>query len=658
MKKLILNPSHWNVGTKTTIFTLVLTGLILSGLIVIITAMTSNLLEEQAIKNVNNELVGVRNTIDIFNTAVTTDVSSYSRLLRSNFDGKFSIDTSNRSPVGEFSVPQLKNGDVVLNMNFALVDKFSAQTGTVATIFVADNDDYVRISTTVKKENGDRAIGTKMDRSHGAYAALNSGNKFVGMAKLFGKQYITEYDPIVDSKGKTIGALFVGFDLTNIMQVLAEKIKEIKFGETGYVYVLSSAANKTSGDLLIHPFQKEGTNWLDIKDVDGNEIIKEMIKKKNGVLRYRWVSSENNNKVETHKIAIYSEFPNWNWILVGDASIEEITIEAAQIRNKIVVYGAISLAILATMLFKLVQTIVTKPLAHVEKAAWQISEGDLMVDLAEHNDDEIGRLIDAMNGISRKLSAVVNRVRSGATAMTTATKEIAAGNLDLSVRTEKQAGSIQDTAASMGKLTSTVKQNADNANQANRLAISAADVAVQGGAVVSEVIITMGSINASSKKIVDIISVIDGIAFQTNILALNAAVEAARAGEQGRGFAVVASEVRNLAQRSAAAAREIKDLINDSVNKVENGAKLVDQAGLTMQEIVSSIKNVNAIMSEITVASQEQTTGIENINNAITEMDEVTQQNAALVEQAAAAAGALEDQAIHLSEIVNVFKTH
>jgi len=543
-------------------------------------------------------------------------------------------------------------------MNFPLVDKFSVQTGTVATIFVADVDDFVRVATSLKKENGDRAIGTKLDRTHGAYAALISGNKYVGMAKLFGKQYITEYDPIVDSNGKTIGALFVGFDLSNIMQVLAEKIKQIKFGETGYVYVLSSAKNKTSGDLLIHPVQKEGTNWLDVKDADGNEIIKEMIEKKNGVLRYRWINSENNNKTETHKIAIYSAFPNWNWILVGDASIEEITVEAAQIRNKIIVYGVISLTIIAIMLFQLVQKIVTKPLAHVEMAAWQISEGNLMVDLADHSDDEIGRLIQAMNGISHKLSAVVDRVRSGAISMTTATKEIAAGNLDLSVRTEKQAGSIQDTAASMSRLTSTVKQNADNANQANQLAISASEIAVQGGIAVSEVISTMGSINASSKKIVDIISVIDGIAFQTNILALNAAVEAARAGEQGRGFAVVASEVRNLAQRSAAAAKEIKDLINDSVNKVENGAKQVDKAGLTMQEIVNSIKNVNAIMNEITIASQEQTTGIESINSAITEMDEVTQQNAALVEQAAAAAGALQDQAIHLSEIVNVFKTH
>jgi methyl-accepting chemotaxis protein len=246
-------------------------------------------------------------------------------------------------------------------------------------------------------------------------------------------------------------------------------------------------------------------------------------------------------------------------------------------------------------------------------------------------------------------------VRTGTDTIAAASSQIASGNLELSSRTEQQAGSLEETASSMEEMTSTVKQNADNARQANQLAISASEVAVKGGAVVSQVVDTMDSINASSKKIVDIIGVIDGIAFQTNILALNAAVEAARAGEQGRGFAVVASEVRNLAQRSAAAAKEIKILIGDSVEKVDIGAKLVDQAGSTMQAVVESIKSVTDIMGEITAASQEQTSGIDQINQAITQMDQVTQQNAALVEEAAAAAGALQDQAGSLAQVVSVF---
>jgi aerotaxis receptor len=261
-------------------------------------------------------------------------------------------------------------------------------------------------------------------------------------------------------------------------------------------------------------------------------------------------------------------------------------------------------------------------------------------------------LLRALNQMSANLFAIVSDVGENVAGVMSASSQIASGNQDLSSRTEQQASSLEQTAASMEELTSTVKQNADNARQANQLAVSASEVAVKGGSVVSQVVDTMGSINASSKKIVDIIGVIDGIAFQTNILALNAAVEAARAGEQGKGFAVVASEVRSLAQRSASAAKEIKTLIGDSVEKVEAGSKQVAEAGRTMEEIVGSVKRVTDIMGEITAASQEQTSGIEQINQAIAQMDQVTQQNAALVEEASATAQSLQEQADGLVKAV------
>ena len=289
------------------------------------------------------------------------------------------------------------------------------------------------------------------------------------------------------------------------------------------------------------------------------------------------------------------------------------------------------------------------------KIANQIAAGDLTGLISTKSNDR-DSLLASMKAMRDSLVNIVGQVRTGTDSIATASSQITAGNLDLSSRTEQQASSLEKTASSMEELTSTVKQNADNARQANQLAASASDVARKGGEVVSQVVQTMGSINDSAKKIVDIISVIDGIAFQTNILALNAAVEAARAGEQGRGFAVVAAEVRNLAQRSAAAAKEIKSLISNSVEQVEIGSKLVGQAGVTMEEVVESVKRVTDIMGEITAASQEQSAGIAQVNQAIIEMDGVTQQNAALVEEAASAAQSLQDQAADVASVVSVFK--
>ena len=299
---------------------------------------------------------------------------------------------------------------------------------------------------------------------------------------------------------------------------------------------------------------------------------------------------------------------------------------------------------------------ITRPLHEAVGVAQTVAGGDLSSEVRVNSVDEIGDLLGALRMMQNNLSNIVGKVRNGTETIHGATVEIAAGNMDLSGRTEEQASSLEETAAAMVQLTSTVKQNNENAAEACRLADNASSVAARGGDAVAQMVHTMGEINDSSRKIVDIIGVIDGIAFQTNILALNAAVEAARAGEQGRGFAVVASEVRNLAQRSAAAAREIKELIGTSVGRVEEGSRLVSQAGATMHELVTSVQRVTAIIGDISVASGEQRDGIEQISIAISQMDSVTQQNAALVEEAAAAADALQQQAASLTEAVSIFK--
>ncbi|WP_246590838.1 methyl-accepting chemotaxis protein [Georgfuchsia toluolica] len=330
---------------------------------------------------------------------------------------------------------------------------------------------------------------------------------------------------------------------------------------------------------------------------------------------------------------------------------------AAMSQGRLLLKLTIGAALLGTVLVGMILVrSITRPLSEAVRVAQRVAAGDLTSEVDIKSKDEIGELLQALKEMNQSLKKIVGEVRNGTDEIGSASEQIASGNADLSQRTEQQASSLEETASSMEELTSTVKLNAENAKQANQLAAGASAVAVKGGLVVGQVVETMSSINESSKKIVDIISVIDGIAFQTNILALNAAVEAARAGEQGRGFAVVATEVRTLAQRSAAAAKEIKQLIGDSVHKVEAGTRLVDEAGKTMEQIVSSVKRVTDIMGEIAAASQEQGHGIEEVNQAIVQMDRVTQQNAALVEEAAAAAESMQEQAQSLAQAVAVFK--
>jgi methyl-accepting chemotaxis protein len=338
-------------------------------------------------------------------------------------------------------------------------------------------------------------------------------------------------------------------------------------------------------------------------------------------------------------------------------SAKAAALQASSRRTTQIIIGlVVGATLIGVWLGWMVRETVRKPVEDLVASVSRIAQGDLATKVASEGRDEIAWLNHELNTMRKKLSATIAQVRESAEQVSVASSEIASGNTDLSVRTENQASGLQQTASSMEQLTSTVRQNADNAHQANELVTTASGVAGRGGEVMTQVVATMNDIHNSARKIADIIGVIDGIAFQTNILALNAAVEAARAGEQGRGFAVVAAEVRNLAQRSAQAAKEIKGLIGDSVEKVGTGAKLVDQAGTTMDEILNSVRQVTHIMGEITVASREQSVGIDQVNRSIEQMDSSTQQNAALVEQAAAASQSLRDQSVKLTEAVKVFK--
>ena len=528
-------------------------------------------------------------------------INRHAQALARRFPDGFALDPAHEVEVGTQITPVLSTGRTVLNLNFAIPDQFIAETGIGATIFVKRGDDFVRISTSVKKENGERAVGTLLDPSHAGYKALLAGDSYIGFAQLFGKQYMTQYDPVKDAFGNVIAVLYVGINISERFQFgISAKVSMLAFALIGTIFAL-----------------------------------------------YIWTLG-----------AAMSALVGGAAAGAGGTTAATSTLlqQMAALQGRYALLALAGVLVTALLLYLLLQRTVTRPLKDAMSAAQQLASGDLTTQVHVGRRDEIGQLMQAINGVGQGLAAVVGTVRSSTDQINIASSEIAIGNNDLSARTESQASALGETTASMGNFTSIVKRNADSARQASALVNAASVQAVRGGEVVSQVVTTMGSIKDSSRKIVDIIGVIDSIAFQTNILALNASVEAARAGEQGRGFAVVATEVRNLAQRSAAAAKEIKALIADSVEKVDNGSKLVDQAGTTMQEIVGSVRNVTAIMSEIAAASSEQSNDIEEVNRAIGDMDEMTQQTAALVEQAAAAAESLHDQAEQLSKNVSIFK--
>ncbi|WP_426116011.1 methyl-accepting chemotaxis protein [Massilia sp. PWRC2] len=645
---------HWSVGARITTVTIGLVGAILAALFAMISVTTSSMLEARSIAATRQDVRGVVNMIELFNKSLSSEAASFSRLFGSDFDGKFSLAAGQEVAVGALQAPVLLNGEKTVNLDFSVADRFTAQTGGVATVFVAKGDDFIRVSTSLKKENGDRAIGTALDHAHPAYPLLRAGQPFSGPATLFGKQYMTRYEPVMGADGKMIAVLFVGVDISADMAALKDKISSIKVGDTGYFFVLNAAPGKAQGELLVHP-KSSGSNLLEEKSADGRFFVKEMLAQKTGQLTYAWRDVTASGGAPREKIVNFDFIKEWNWIVAGGTFRDEITREADAQRLRYMAFCIAALALFAVLLYLMVRASVTRPLAAATAAAARIAAGDLSARIDNSSRDEIGRLAEAMNGICANLSEVVGKVREGAEHIATASSEISSGNMDLCERTEQQAANLAATAASMDQMTSTVRENADSASQANQMARNASDVAEKSGNMVARVVDTMASIEQSSKKIVDIIGVIDGIAFQTNILALNAAVEAARAGEQGRGFAVVASEVRNLAQRSAAAAREIKELIGASVDQVQIGSRLVQDAGATMGEVLASVGRVTTIMSAISAASTLQSEDIARINGSVNDMDQATQQNAALVEQATAAAQAMQDQAAELASAVRVF---
>ncbi|MFM0178990.1 Cache 3/Cache 2 fusion domain-containing protein [Paraburkholderia aspalathi] len=642
-----------SVGARLAVLSCALVALIFAAFTWALTRSAGKQVSDQVLERIADKDRSIAAMITLFDKALSAEVDRSMSLFASFLPTGYTLDDAQKVDINGVATPTIKAGDKVLNMDFSIPDQFLERSGAVATVFARSGDDFVRVTTSLKKQDGSRAIGTLLDRKAPAYGLIMANKSYTGLAALFGKRLITQYRPITDASGRVIGALFVGVNVDKEIQSVQDGISKLKIGDTGYYFVVNASKGADRGKLIVHP-AAAGQNAD-----NANAPYQQMLDMKEGQLEFSSVDATLGERNARDKFVSFVTVPEWQWLVGGVAPRDEVMADVVATRDEFLLIGFALVGVFAIVFLIAVRRLVSRPLDEAAKASERFASGDLSVRVgkgANARADEIGRLMQSIDGIGEGLARIVSQVRNASTDISGGTEKIATGSGNIAARIATQASSLEETAASMEQITSTVQQNADHAAQANTLVTNAADAAVEGGRAVERVVSTMGEISRSSQKIAEITSVIEGIAFQTNILALNAAVEAARAGEHGRGFAVVASEVRALAQRSAASVKEIDGLIAASTATVQSGFRIAEEASSTMQGIVQQVGQVRAIMAEISVASREQSGGIEQVNLAVTQIGEATQQNATIVGEAEHAAAELRDQAARLAQVVSVFK--
>ena len=667
---------NWSIALKLNVVQSLALALLLTAAI---TWMTQVIVEgnTEAAQQINNETLKM---IQVYNETIEKNIIRMGNILKESLPSHYTLDTTQRIAVAGTQTPILKAGGETLNLNYITVDRFTALSGAVGTVFVRDGDDFVRITTSLKNEKGERAIGTRLEHNHPAYAALLANNPYSGKARLFGRDYITHYLPVQDASGAIIAALFVGLDFTSELDSLRQKILETKLGKNGYVYVLDAGGNP--GTMIVHP-TLAGKNLYDEKDSNGLPFIRDIIEQKNGTLAYWFTNSAAGESEPREKVAVFKFFPQWNWIVVSSLYREDLAEDAIRVRNNLIV-GAIALyVVLSIIIFLTSRHWVSRPLTEVVTAMEQIADGHLAIDIPERGNDEIGQLLTATRTMVGKIRSALSDIQNAALQLADSSERLLNTANEVARQSAQQSDSAMAMASSIEEMNASIANVSDNARQASQTSIDSGHISSEGAVVIQQATDSMARIadtvrtasdtvralGQESQAISRIVDVIREIADQTNLLALNAAIEAARAGEQGRGFAVVADEVRKLAERTSGSTQEISNLIHRildgttnavtnmeaGVHQVEEGVSYAEQAGGSIISIRQSANQVTTAVSTISHALTEQSEAIAGISRNVEKITTMADQNSQISKESAQCASGLEQLARMLRERISHF---